>query len=53
MGLAVVYLMIGKPLLSTSLLVTAGAVVVGLAVSMFNIAANRPSSSSITTSNMK
>ena len=44
MGLAVVYLMIGKPQLSASLLVTAGAVAVGLAVSIFNIAASRPSS---------
>ena len=44
MGLTVVYLMIGKPPLNTSLLVTAGAVAVGLAVSMFHIAASRRSS---------
>jgi uncharacterized membrane protein SirB2 len=34
MGLAAVYLMIGKPLLNTSMLVTGGAVAVGVAVSM-------------------
>jgi len=46
MGLAAVYLMIGKPLLSASLIVTGGAVAVGLAVSLFNTAASRRSSES-------
>jgi uncharacterized membrane protein len=44
MGLAAVYLMIGKPLLSASLLVTGGAVAVGLAMSVLATAANRRSS---------
>jgi hypothetical protein len=44
MGLAAVYLMIGKPLLGASLLVTGGAVAVGLAMSLINTAANRRSS---------
>jgi uncharacterized membrane protein len=44
MGLAAVYLMIGKPLLSVSLLVTGGSVAVGLAMSVLDPAANRRSS---------
>ena len=41
MGLAVVYLMIGKPLLSASLVVTGVAGAVGLTISLLNTAANR------------
>ena len=44
MGLAAVYLMIAKPLLSASLLVTGVAVAVGLVVGVLNTAANRRSS---------
>jgi uncharacterized membrane protein len=47
MGLAAVYLMIGKPLLSVSLLVIGGAVAVGLAMSLLDTAANRRSSETI------
>jgi uncharacterized membrane protein len=46
MGLAAVYLMIGKPLLGASLLVTGGAVAVGLAMSLVNPAPSRRSSES-------
>jgi hypothetical protein len=41
MGLAAVYLMIGKPLLSGSLVVTGVAVAVGLTISLLSTAANR------------
>ena len=44
MGLAAIYLMIAKPLLSASLLVTGVAVAVGLVVSVLDTAANRRSS---------
>ena len=47
MGLAAVYLMIGKPLLSASLLVTGGAVAVGFVMSRLETAANRRSSETI------
>ena len=46
MGLAAVYLMIGKPLLGASLLVTGGALAVGLAMSLVNPAPSRRSSES-------
>jgi hypothetical protein len=41
MGLAVVYLMIDKPLLSTALVVTSVAVAIGLTLSLMSTAANR------------
>jgi uncharacterized membrane protein len=46
MGLAVVYLMIGKPLLSASLVVTGVAVAVGLTIGLLGTAANRRPSDS-------